>query len=266
MKKFLISLIAAVMFILGASQIISACNGIHDNNANASDSQVSSMSEEEYKKSCKEISWKDLCRNPDNYKGNLVKVQVKIQQILRNKTWRAYSDSNSDYLYMDDEYYLTDKRESGDTKILEDDIVIVYGEFDGVKDILRVITGTTSELPAINVRYAELVEIPTCEEIYNEYADKIRALTPQLIDEYKELAKQNNNGITGLADIMSDKVQELANIESEGTSKMAGCYMYSGNGTYDDYQKWAGELWDVYMDEAQKIQDAYTELALGLLN
>ena len=49
MKKFLISLIAAVMFILGASQIISACNGIHDNNANASDSQVSSMSEEEYK-------------------------------------------------------------------------------------------------------------------------------------------------------------------------------------------------------------------------
>ena len=224
------------------------------------------MSEEEYKKSCKEISWKDLCRNPDNYKGNLVKVQVKIQQILRNKTWRAYSDSNSDYLYMDDEYYLTDKRESGDTKILEDDIVIVYGEFDGVKDILRVITGTTSELPAINVRYAELVEIPTCEEIYNEYADKIRALTPQLIDEYKELAKQNNNGITGLADIMSDKVQELANIESEGTSKMAGCYMYSGNGTYDDYQKWAGELWDVYMDEAQKIQDTYTELALGLLN
>ena len=85
MKKFLISLIAAVMFILGASQIISACNGIHDNNANASDSQVSSMSEEEYKKSCKEISWKDLCRNPDNYKGDLVKVQVKIQQIFQKK-------------------------------------------------------------------------------------------------------------------------------------------------------------------------------------
>ena len=39
-------------------------------------------------------------------------------------------------------------------------------------------------------------------------------------------------------------------------------FMYKkGSGKYSDYEEWSGKLMDVYMDESQKITDAYMESA-----
>lgn len=218
--------------------------------------------EEEYKAECKKIDWKDLCRYPDDYKGQKICVEVKIQQIMSSKRWRAQSDNDGTGWYMDDEYYLVDKRSSDAVKILEDDVIVVYGEFTGIETITRALTWTNSEIPRINVKYADLVEWQTCEEIYEEYAQKMRDAVPTLIEEFLKEAETNTDGITGLAEISNNKISALADIESNGTQKMASTYSNAGE-NYDDYTEWAGKLWDVYMEEASKIQDTYMNSALG---
>ncbi len=67
------------------------------------------------------------------------------------------------------------------------------------------------------------------ETIYNEYAKKIKDAAP------------------------TSSVSELAEIANEGVEKMAD-YMLTAKGTdgqYSTYEKWAGKLMDVYMNEAQ---------------
>ena len=121
------------------------------------------ISESAYKAQCRQMDYKELCRHPDKYKGTKVTVKVRVAQIVdanifgTRKAWRTYSD-NSGYGFYDDEYYMLDKRVSNAVKVLTDDIVVVYGEFTGLETVTRALTGTTDELPRIEVRFADLAE------------------------------------------------------------------------------------------------------------
>lgn len=121
------------------------------------------ISEDAYKAQCRQMDYKELFRYPDKYKGTKVMVKVRVAQIVNanfsgsRKAWRAYTD-NSGYGFYDDEYYMLDKRVSNAVKVLTDDIVVVYGEFTGLETVTRALTGTTDELPRIEVRFADLAE------------------------------------------------------------------------------------------------------------
>ena len=99
------------------------------------------------------------------------------------------------------------------------------------------------------------------EEIYETYAQKIRDAAPGLVEEYEAEAAENTNGLEGLAQISSEKIGKLAEITTEGTSEMASFMMFHGSGDYDEYEEWAGELYDVYEEEAEKITSAYLDSA-----
>ena len=122
------------------------------------------LSEDEYKERCAEVDYKDLCRYPDKYSHQRIKVKVKIQQVMDSslfsseKAYRVMTDNDGYGLYLDDEYYVTDKRESGSVKLLEDDIVVIYGKFGGMKKVTRALTWTTDEVPSIEMKYAEIVK------------------------------------------------------------------------------------------------------------
>ncbi len=100
------------------------------------------------------------------------------------------------------------------------------------------------------------------DDIYKEYKQKIIAATPALVEEYKREAASNSDGLEGLATICNNKVSELAEINNEGVSEMADFMLKNGSGNYSEYEDWAGKLMDVYMEEAQKIQDAYIDSAM----
>lgn len=90
---------------------------------------------------------------------------------------------------------------------------------------------TESSKPTKNSKPATNPEptISKYEQIYNEYAKKIRDAAPNV------------------------SITELAEISNEGVSKMAE-YMYSAKGTdgqYATYEKWSQKLMDVYMKEAR---------------
>ncbi len=101
------------------------------------------------------------------------------------------------------------------------------------------------------------------QSILDTYSKKLRQATPKLLEEYKNEAAANTEGLTGLATICNNKITELAKINTDGTQEMAS-YMYKhGSGSYDEYQEWALKLYDVYEEEAQKITDAYMDSAMG---
>lgn len=122
------------------------------------------ISEDDYKAECQTVDYKELCRYPEKYEGTKIAVKVKVSQIIdanfsgSEKAWRTYTDNSGYGFYADDEYYMLDKRGGDAVKILDDDIITVYGEFTGLEKITRALTSTTDELPRIEVKYADLVE------------------------------------------------------------------------------------------------------------
>lgn len=127
-------------------------------------SVVPEISEDDYKAECQTVDYKELCRYPEKYEGTKIVVKVKVSQIIdanfsgSEKAWRTYTDNSGYGFYADDEYYMLDKRGGDAVKILEDDIITVYGEFTGLEKITRALTSTTDELPRIDVKYEDLVE------------------------------------------------------------------------------------------------------------
>lgn len=127
-------------------------------------SVVPEISEDDYKAECQTVDYKELCRYPEKYEGTKIVVKVKVSQIIdanfsgSEKAWRTYTDNSGYGFYADDEYYMLDKRGGDAVKILDDDIITVYGEFTGLEKITRALTSTTDELPRVEVKYADLVE------------------------------------------------------------------------------------------------------------
>lgn len=161
-----------VLIVLSA---IGGSSGSSDGSANSSTTKASTstassvasvpeISEEDYKTECQTVDYKELCRYPEKYEGTKVAVKVKVSQIIdanfsgSEKAWRTYTDNSGYGFYADDEYYMLDKRGGDAVKILEDDIITVYGEFTGLEKITRALTSTTDELPRVEVKYADLVD------------------------------------------------------------------------------------------------------------
>lgn len=120
-------------------------------------------SEEEFKASCQEISYKTILRNPDDYIGQRIIITAKIQQVMKGglfddgEYYRIQTDESGYALYLDDEYFMYDIRPEGSTKLLQDDIIKIYAEFSGMQEIKRALTGTKEEIPAIKAHYIELI-------------------------------------------------------------------------------------------------------------
>lgn len=117
--------------------------------------------EEEYKASCQEYNYKDVLRNPGDYVGQRVKITAKISSV-HDKGWLnpvkyyfAYTNDEYD-MWIGDEYGVFDYREDGDFKILEDDVIVVYGEIAEPQETVSFIVNS-DELFCIDMKYAELV-------------------------------------------------------------------------------------------------------------
>lgn len=120
------------------------------------DSQVS---EEEYKSSCTSgYNYDDLLRNPDTFKGGHYLIEMQIAQVMNssNKTYyRCYTQDGYN-MWFGEEFYIEDGRENKETKLLEKDIIQVYGTFVGLEELKRALTGVKDEVPHIVMRYVDL--------------------------------------------------------------------------------------------------------------
>lgn len=65
------------------------------------------------------------------------------------------------------------------------------------------------------------------QSVLDAYTLKLQEAVPILVEEYKEEAELNTEGLTGLAELSYAKIEKLAEISNEGVEKMAEIMLYS---------------------------------------
>jgi hypothetical protein len=130
------------------------------NSYNLSD-DASSMSEDEFKAACEEISYKDLARSADKYEGSKVKFTGEIQQIAYDsdsgESEYLIAVTKDEYDLWDDNVYVYFDNTESDTKLLEEDVVTFYGEASGDKTYTSVL-GEEITIPAVTAVYMDVEE------------------------------------------------------------------------------------------------------------
>lgn len=117
----------------------------------------------EYISSCKSYNYKDIARYPDDYIGSKIKITVRISQKMTDdwfddgQYYVCHSDNDGSGYYIDDCYYIIDDRIGDNTKLLEDDIIEIYGEIVSPTKLQHTLTGATDDYVTIDMRYYKLL-------------------------------------------------------------------------------------------------------------
>lgn len=114
------------------------------------------MSAEEYKNKCRSYTYDELARNPDSYKGKNVVLTGEVIQVIESTSSRdielrvIIGNSYDDVIYVS--YTLKD----GEGRILEDDVLTIYGTFEGLISYETVL-GAKVTIPYVNAQYIDQV-------------------------------------------------------------------------------------------------------------
>ena len=126
-------------------------------------SQHSQLSYEEILATYEEIDYQTLARNPNSHKGKKYKFIGKVIQVVEPTFGNTVQlrvnvtkETNEyiDYITWNDTIYTTVKLPKDSDRILEDDIIVFYGECDGLYTYESVL-GSSISLPKINIEYWE---------------------------------------------------------------------------------------------------------------
>lgn len=118
----------------------------------------------EFIDSCEKFNYKKIARNPDDYIGKNFKVTVQIYSkseggLFTESYMKAYTDDGSGYYFDKMIYVFDDQDENSDdyVNVLENDIITVYGTFEGMEDTTNMLNGEKSKDVALHMKYAKLV-------------------------------------------------------------------------------------------------------------
>lgn len=121
---------------------------------------------EEYIASCQEIDYKTLARSPEEYTGKRIKVKIEVSQVLssgflKSGGYRGYEDYEFNVMedgstFMEKEWFI-EHDPNTEPRVLENDVIVVYGEYAGVKELERVLTNTKEYVPVLTGKYIEII-------------------------------------------------------------------------------------------------------------
>lgn len=114
---------------------------------------------EAYIASCEKYDYKAIERDPDNYKGKNVFFSGEVIQVLETTVFGSTVITlriKEEYDY-DKIWYVTYYKKDGESRILEDDYVTVYGKCDGVTSYTAVL-GNPITIPSVKAEYINLTE------------------------------------------------------------------------------------------------------------
>lgn len=116
-----------------------------------------------FKASCEKFTYKDIARNPKNYENKNIQFTGKVEQVQENSSLFSSAKSiiirlavtKDEYGYYDDYVYCTYTYSENESKILEDDIITVYGTCTGDYTYTTVL-GSSVTIPSLDVKYITL--------------------------------------------------------------------------------------------------------------
>lgn len=124
----------------------------------------STVDKQSYMSSCKEYTYKEIARNPNNYKGKKAKFNGKVIQVMEsgnnivlrvNVTKEANEFADGGYLYTDTIYVEYTYKNDNESRILNDDIIDLYGELNGTKTYSSTLGGNIT-IPYLLAEYINI--------------------------------------------------------------------------------------------------------------
>ncbi len=111
---------------------------------------------ESFKNSCEFYSYEDISRNPDSYKGKNLTYTGQVIQVLEegNDIHFRLNVTAMEYVYTDTVYVKYTKNDN-ESRILEGDMVTIWGTFDGIESFETVL-GNKVTAPQISARDVEI--------------------------------------------------------------------------------------------------------------
>lgn len=122
-------------------------------------------SKDEFIKECQSYTYKEIARNPDNYKGKNVVFEGHVIQTMEsgNKvvmrvdvTKEANEFVSGGYLYSDTVYVEYTRKSDSESRILEDDIIKMYGTLNGTKTYDSVLKANIT-IPYLLAEYIDII-------------------------------------------------------------------------------------------------------------
>lgn len=158
-KIFIVLLILVVLFAIFIGSGDDSSTLVIDDNGNVVlNGEV--VPEKDFKKACAEVKYEDLARNPDNYKDKKLMFKGEVIQCEQSYGTSYYARVNvtaDEYGYYSDTIYVTFDIPEGEDKILEEDIVKLYGVCMG-SETYTSIFGESITIPSLDAAYVELVK------------------------------------------------------------------------------------------------------------
>lgn len=113
--------------------------------------------EKKYKASCKKLTFEELARNPEKVKGTKVRLTGEVVQVSENNIsiGMRVNITENEYGWYEDTVYIIYYPEDGEDKILEDDIITIYGTAEGEYSYTSVM-GAYITIPKILAEYIEV--------------------------------------------------------------------------------------------------------------
>ena len=109
----------------------------------------------DYIASCKTYKYKDIARNPDKYYGKRAKFKGEVVQVIEGYldiTLRVDVTKGKYGIYTDTMYVVYTPKSSTESRILEDDIITIYGELAGI-ETYETVMGAKVSIPRIDAEY-----------------------------------------------------------------------------------------------------------------
>lgn len=116
------------------------------------------MTEEEFKASCTAgYDYKELARDPKTYIGKPAQFKGEVVQVLEDSGIAEYriNVTQDEYGFWSDTIYVTYFQKDGEKRILEDDIVVVYGTMTDLVTY-KTVMGNSISIPGLLASYIEL--------------------------------------------------------------------------------------------------------------
>ena len=114
--------------------------------------------EKAFKDSCKTYKYKEIARNPDKYVGKNVKFTGEVMQVSEgwfNSVTILLQVTKNEYGWYEDTVYCNYTYKDGEDKILEDDIITIYGTCEGDTSYISVL-GSSITIPEVNIKYLKI--------------------------------------------------------------------------------------------------------------
>lgn len=127
-------------------------------------SKQTEMDKETYIQSCETYTYKEIARNPNNYIDKKAKFEGKVIQVVENGnnvvlrvnvTKEENQFAEDGYLYSDTIYVEYTRKTDNESRILNDDIITMYGVLNGTKSYDSVLSGNIT-VPFLIAEYIDI--------------------------------------------------------------------------------------------------------------